>query len=383
MNLLCSVPLYAAIVSAQYLVESSSFGQGGKISPNRYAIPNWHVSGDGQIPQLLTDKLILTPPYPGNARAELEFRASGPDRGSGNLQIWYTKDGRESVGTSSLYSVGKFDGIVLIIDQYGGKGGTIRGFMNDGSIDFKNHHSVDSLAFGHCDYAYRNLGRPSKLRIRQEPDVFEVVIDDRLCFSSDKIRLPSEYFFGITAASAETPDSFEAYKFLLYTSGSVTREEPRREQPPSFQQQSDTHPSSYQASEDLHNRLQTIAYAIDRLDKELSNLVGESDHRHREISRGLMTRETINQIAAQSDKLARIELTVNSFQGEISKLQTAVKDSHLSMTEGIPKHMSDIITTNGPRMGLLIFVFVVVQVMLVGIYTVYKRRSKQGPKKYL
>ena len=68
------------------------------------------------------------------------------------------------------------------------QGGTIRGFMNDGNTNFKTHYSVDSLAFGHCDYAYRNLGRISKLKIRQEHDVFEVIIDDRLCFSSDKVH---------------------------------------------------------------------------------------------------------------------------------------------------------------------------------------------------
>ncbi|KAL9104985.1 MAG: hypothetical protein Q9163_000157 [Psora crenata] len=402
MCLLSSLYLFAALASAQYLVESSSFGQDGRVSPNRFAIPGWHVSGEGQVPNLLSDKLVLTPPHPGNVRgaawsesqvtqanwiAELEFRASGPDRGSGNLQIWYTKDGRGSIGTSSLYTVGSFDGMVLTIDQYGGRGGTIRGFMNDGSIDFNNHYSVDSLAFGHCDYAYRNLGRPSKLQIRQEAEIFEVLIDDKLCFSSDKIRLPAGYYFGLTAASAETPDSFEVYKFLLYTSPSITREEPQKNQPPSSQQPQDVHASSSQSSEsqfeNLQNRLQTITHAIDRLDVQLSKLVGDLDRRHREVSRGLMTKETIDHIAAHTDKLDRIERTVNSFQGQITNLQGAVKDSHRSMTEGLPKHMSHIITTKGPRMSLLIFIFVIIQVMLFGVYAVYKRRSKQGPKKYL
>lgn len=71
------------------------------------------------------------------------------------------------------------------------QGGGIRGFMNDGTIDYKNYHSVDSLAFGHCDYSYRNLGRPSKIRIRQEANIFEVIIDDRVCFSTDKVNEPS------------------------------------------------------------------------------------------------------------------------------------------------------------------------------------------------
>ena len=63
--------------------------------------------------------------------------------------------------------------------------------MNDGTLDYKNYHAVDSLAFGHCDYSYRNLGRPSRLQIKQEEGIFEVKVDDRLCFASDKVRNPA------------------------------------------------------------------------------------------------------------------------------------------------------------------------------------------------
>ncbi len=60
--------------------------------------------------------------------------------------------------------------------------------MNDGSTDYRNHHAVDSLAFGHCDYAYRNLGRPSAISIKHEANNFAVDVDGRQCFSSDKVR---------------------------------------------------------------------------------------------------------------------------------------------------------------------------------------------------
>ena len=128
--------LIAVGANAQTLIEGSSFGYGDKLSPNTYELPGWHIFGEGHVPELLSDKVVLTPPYPGNLRgalwsrtvisqsdwtAELEFRASGPDRGSGNLQVWYAKDGEKGVGAASLYTVGKFDGMVLVIDQYGGK----------------------------------------------------------------------------------------------------------------------------------------------------------------------------------------------------------------------------------------------------------------------
>lgn len=39
------------------------------------------------------------------------------------MQIWYAKDGQNTVGTSSIYTVGKFDGLVLVIDPYAGSVG--------------------------------------------------------------------------------------------------------------------------------------------------------------------------------------------------------------------------------------------------------------------
>lgn len=53
--------------------------------------------------------------------AEFEFRATGPERGSGNLHLWYAKDGPSTLATSSIYTVGYFDGFVLVVDAYGGK----------------------------------------------------------------------------------------------------------------------------------------------------------------------------------------------------------------------------------------------------------------------
>lgn len=71
--------------------------------------------------------------------------------------------------------------------------------MNDGTLDYKNYHPVDSLAFGHCDYSYRNLGRPTKLQIKQEGNIFEIIVDNKLCFSTDKVCCTSWRLFGIIA----------------------------------------------------------------------------------------------------------------------------------------------------------------------------------------
>jgi mannose-binding lectin 1 len=59
--------------------------------------------------------------------------------------------------------------------------------LNDGNTEYKHHMSVDSLAFGHCAYHYRNLGRTSKLQIQHSRTKFEVKVDGNTCFSTDKV----------------------------------------------------------------------------------------------------------------------------------------------------------------------------------------------------
>ncbi len=189
------------IVGAAY-VDNLSFGHKGNLSPDLATVPGWRISGEGHMPTVMSDRIILTPPYPGNKRGavwsadpnplsdwavEFNFRASGPERSSGNLQVWYTKESQTQSAVSSLYTVGKFDGLVLVIDQYGRRGGSIRGFLNDGSVSFKDRHDVDSMSFGHCDYAYRNLGRLTNVRFTQGQDYFKVEVDDRECFKTDKV----------------------------------------------------------------------------------------------------------------------------------------------------------------------------------------------------
>jgi len=192
---------------AQFTIEALSFGHLDVISPDVEArfIPGWTLAGGGTFqPPVLSDRIILTPPAPGNKRGGLwathaltysewevkaEFRASGQERGSGNMQVWLSKDTVPMEKFSSVYTVDQFDGLVLQIDQYGGMGGSIRGFLSDGSVSYRNHHNVDGLAFGHCDYAYRNLGRMSKITLKQDHGGFHVLVDDRTCFSSNEVRL--------------------------------------------------------------------------------------------------------------------------------------------------------------------------------------------------
>lgn len=191
---------------ASYFIDNLSFGhkENEPLSDNLRAIPHFSISGESYTPEILSDRLILTPPYPGQKRgaiwsedplhhagdwtAELHFRASGMERGGGNLQLWYTKETQKNEPPQSIYTAGKFDGLVLVVDQYEGHGGSIRGFLNDGTMDIKAHTDPDTLAFGMCNYPYRNLGRFSVLKLHHANGIFEVTIDDHPCFFTDRVN---------------------------------------------------------------------------------------------------------------------------------------------------------------------------------------------------
>ncbi|KKY23568.1 putative lectin family integral membrane [Phaeomoniella chlamydospora] len=363
---LASLLLASFGASAQTIVQETSFGYGTPRAPDTRNIPGWKMLGEGHDIELLSDKVILTPPYPGNKRgalwaehttaledwtAEFEFRASGPERPGGNLQLWYASNGEQAIGTSSIYTVGRFDGLAIVIDSHGGGSGSIRGFLNDGTTDYQSRHpAVDSLAFGHCDYAYRNLGRPSVLQIKHGRDNFEVRIDNRLCFSSNLVVLPPSYSFGVTAATSENPDSFEIFKFVVSSGSTSTsfRAPPQQQQQQAAQAPPNTNPSNVPASSitsgeaqfaDLHDRLQALNGLINSLFQDFQTQKDVQGVRHSELLQNMPKDQTI---LALDRRVQSLETMVSSLKKQIedtdharqfSKLHDRLTQTHVGITD--------------------------------------------------
>ena len=165
--------------------------------------------------------------------------------------------------------------------------------------------------------------------------------------------MPPDYYFGITAGTAETPDSFEVNKFMVFSSASNTREEPFRT-PPSHQQHIETPPntpaSQYGSSEaqfeDLHNRLQTLSNVVETLSNNLNNLMGEvqrfgsdSAGRHNEIIRNLPT--TADKLHSLDAKLDGLDGTIRGLDSRFGYLQTSVKDHHRNLADSLPTQLKD------------------------------------------
>lgn len=338
--------------------------------------------------------------------AEFEFRASGSERGGGNINFWLVRQGSHEVGSNSIYSVGKFDGLGLVIDSHGGSGGMVRGFLNDGSVDYAHQHSIDKLAFGHCQYSYRNLGRPTRIKLRQTHDAFKVEVDDHPCFDTNKVSLPAGYHFGITAATPDNPDSFEVFKMVVQSDSTVSSDADhaahhQNTHPYSTQQQQPLHGganvmpdepadhfrTSAAQFEDLHNRLQVLMHQLSTITATLVEFDHHSEDRHDLTSRAIdALRSQLPVTNHNEDLMNRIkemEKQVHSMRDDFNKKFSEHHDSFQDYLHDHHANLADAVAESMPGHGKLILAFVGCQVFLVAAYFVYKRRRANSPKKYL
>lgn len=357
----------------------------------------------------------------------MDFRASGDERAGGNLNIWLVKDGNNQVGSNSVYTVGRFEGLVLVLDQHGNHGGMLRGFLNDGSTDYSKQQSLDSLAFGHCEFAYRNLGRPAQIKLLQNSYGFKVEIDGRRCFDSNKITIPNGYNFGVTAATPENPDSFEIFKLVVMSESTDSRQvandqgsnqnnfqySSQHQIPPQGQgnnqgsgsapqfgeeafkniipdQDADIFQTSKTQFQDLHNRLQQATHQISAVYRGVSKHHEMDEARHHEIKDMFTSMraefaklDKLDQLGNLQSKIAEIQRDFANLRDDVNRRMSASEAATRGVLSDHHRTLSQSVSDNLPGHGRLIFILVGSQIVLAVAYVVYKRRKAAGPKKYL
>jgi mannose-binding lectin 1 len=280
----------------------------------------------------------------------------------------------------------------------------VRGFLNDGKIDYKSHHAVDSLAFGHCAYAYRNLGRLSQIRISQDHHNFKVEIDGHTCFESDKVQLPSSYGWGITGVSAETADSFEinSLKITTHTADFVAHNKAPDSHAASDPPVQEIRKSSFLGSAAPLNDLPEVDASKIKSEEQFADLHNRLQSLNQHINAN--HQDVIAGARASSDKIDRIEQLLHNtprpvdYSDTIERLREKlealeIRMQHVQNAVGDTWHIEDLKRTveghhytllkKAPGLGMVIFIVLGGQVLLVGTYVAYKRRRANGPKKYL
>lgn len=286
----------------------------------------------------------------------------------------------------------------------------VRGFLNDGKIDYKSHHSVDSIAFGHCSYSYRNLGRLSKLKIFQDHQTFKVEVDGKMCFQTDKVQIPINYHWGVTAVSAETPDSYEinALKVTAHTYDFEAQKAPPPSQPASqprkgndgdtlfsilgrsspLDQPKEVDPNKVPVAEqfaDLHNRLHAVHQHITGNHQDFVAISKRLEEQLRGIESLLNDRPPPPPPPpSQHNEIRELKEKLELMETRLQHIQSAVGDRwHIEDLKRTVEESHNVLLKKAPGTGMLLFIIMGSQAVLVAGYVLYKRRRANGPKKYL
>lgn len=257
----------------------------------------------------------------------------------------------------------------------------------------------------------------SRLKVKQDPQNFQVSIDGNLCFESTKIRLPIGYSFGITAVSGENPDSFEVTRFVV-TSQKYDYDAQNQGLP-----QGNTSPgSSGDASEppygsrgtadpedppeieadkiatnrqfaDLHNRMQALMKHLSTLQRDYMSGRQEETQKltaiHNMLSKQQYSKGSSggasDEILKQMDKrLQDMESKIQDMANQIMHIKYAVADTgHIEDLKRTVKEQHTAVLSAAPKHGFLIFTIIASQVLLVVAYVIYDKRRAKSAKKYL
>lgn len=255
---------------------------------------------------------------------------------------------------------------------------------------------------------------------------FRVEIDGQLCFESELVDIPPGYKVGISAASAENPDSFEVFKMVVMSEhvspsddhqhahdGGQQQQQPvdggffgnnEAKDPPAaggntakwettFEEDvpdaaASTFVDSASQFADLHNRILNVNHHLSYIVKNIEHQATAVEKNHAEIATQINDLKVA--LLSKLDKIDSMETKINNLETEIkrmkgdfsSKVSSAeraikgvVEEKHEKLHDAVKEHAS-------PGHGRLIFIIVGSQLVLVAGYIVYKKK-KSSPKKYL
>ena len=241
--------------------------------------------------------------------------------------------------------------------------------------------STKSLAFGQTRYG----------------SFTEIKLLILTAYNPIQVKLPVQYNFGISAASAEMPDSFEAFKFVVrYLNPSNPPSSPPQGERATPNQQAPSPPVGAAAAQmdasalaSLQSSLATVLSKLDSLDGQIKSTDSNAHNRHQET---VESRARPNQLNSMESRIQAIEGIVmqiqrdvegRDYKGKLDQLQTLFEASHSNLMTHLPASMGQIVSTSAPRMWIFVGLVVIGQMGVVGSYIVYKRRRANAPKKYL
>lgn len=187
-----------------------------------------------------------------NWELNVQFKVHGKGKelyGDG-MAIWYAKDRMQQgpvFGNKDYFS-----GLAIILDTYSNHNGPhnvrvvtahnfrsnqiiikcsivkqhqhpyISAMVNNGSLSYDHDRDGTHTQLAGCEAKFRNLDYDTYLSIKYENDVLTVATDVenknqwKQCFSAAGVRLPTGYYFGISAETGDLSDNHDMFTYKFY-----------------------------------------------------------------------------------------------------------------------------------------------------------------------
>ncbi|XP_034255297.1 vesicular integral-membrane protein VIP36 [Thrips palmi] len=203
-------------------------------------VPFWDFMGSTMVtsnyvritPDLQSAQGSLWNTVPCNVRnwelqVHLKIHGKGKDLFGDGMAIWYAKD--RMVPGPVFGNMDYHHGLAVIIDTYSNHNGPhnhqhpyISAMINNGTLHYDHDRDGTHTQLAGCEAKMRNVDHDTYIAIRYENDILSVSTDMenkaawKECFSVRGIRLPTGYYFGITAATGDLTDTHDVLSVRLF-----------------------------------------------------------------------------------------------------------------------------------------------------------------------
>ncbi|XP_053706615.1 protein ERGIC-53 [Synchiropus splendidus] len=265
--------------------------KGPHLSQTDGSIPFWIHTGNA-IPS--ADQVRITPSLKSqrgsvwtknkvnfeNWEAEVTFRVSGRGRmGADGLAVWFTAE--QGLDGPVYGAADKWNGVGIFFDSFDNDGKknnpAIIVVGNNGQLVYDHQNDGSTQALGTCLRDFRNKPYPVRAKITYYQKTLTVMInngftpdreDYEFCVKVDNMIVPSEAFFGISAATGGLADDHDVLSFLLFRLS-----EPGQQLPPPESEIPKEEKDKYQ--EEFQNFQQELDKKKEEFQKEHPDVQGQ------------------------------------------------------------------------------------------------------------
>ncbi|KAG5513561.1 hypothetical protein PMAC_000993 [Pneumocystis sp. 'macacae'] len=366
------------------------------ISPfGKSLFENWDFYGSIEVQQ---NKIILIPPAVQSRIAsiwskhkniyeewsvEISLRLTNLEHENSGLALWYTSE--KGKGGIVFGSKDRWDGLGIFLYVGQNKRPSLRGHLNDGSMEYSKFKNPSLQAFGACSIIYQNTSEVFTFKLLYSKEAIQIEQKDSICFRTTQINLPPGYYFGISTQSTNDLESFEIYNFQI---NEIKNKYSNSEEKIYTHTQKEATNIDY----DSNLNITKILSDLPTFSSQLSNITNEQliiKTFLKNINQSLYSlSETISNLNFKSHNNEKE--TIDTLSDEILKLIPEINslkyqqiNETLLIIDSLSETVAKKILSINSSIKFFIIINIIIQILIFLTYIIYKRRTDDYPRKIL